>query len=158
MEFTPYEATAFITEVKQTLTSSALIDDLQKLGKLDSLAPSDFGGAVVVQGPFAINRTLRILFYHEKEVLENRIVEILKDEEFVKSWDITAILQENVVFLNPLLPLASKMERASVIADKGYPLIKTMFFTSASIRYPVIADAWGLFVNLLNALEPENKN
>lgn len=37
--FIPYDSTAFITEVKQTLTKSNLNKDLKKLGKLSMLKP-----------------------------------------------------------------------------------------------------------------------
>jgi len=66
--FVPYDATAFIIEVKQTLTKSNLNKDLEKLRKLSMLK---LGGNVYIPSiktPFSIGRPARILFYYEQIV------------------------------------------------------------------------------------------
>lgn len=93
----PYDSVAFITEVKQTLTSKYLRHDLEKLSKLDALKLNvDRFGVLRSQGWIPeIERPIRILLYYESALSLDKVWEIL-DNEYVKSWDIFVILKENI--------------------------------------------------------------
>ena len=145
--FVPYDAVAFLMEVKQTLNKGALKKDLEKLDKLNELHLGDRFG-VTIGGGFNIQRPLRALFYYESEISDKTLLEMLN--KYRSAWDLTMVFDDNMILANPLLPIIGKGTPATEIAvSKRYPLLQSMFIITASLPYPPIVNAWSLFMNLL---------
>lgn len=145
--FVPYDAVAFITEVKQTLNKGALKKDLRKLDKLNKLRLGKRFG-VTIGGDFNIQRPLRALFYYESEISDKTLLELLNKYE--SAWDLTIVLEDDMILANPSLPIIGKGALVTEIAvSKRYPLLQSMFIITASLPYPTIVNAWSLFVELL---------
>lgn len=146
--FVPYDAVAFIVEVKQTLTKTVLENDLKKLDKLSKLKIGERFG-VLFTGDYVIQRPLRILFYYESEIADATALGMLN--KYRNAWDFMAILMDDVLFGNPSLPIIGKRFKTDRISRfKGYPLLQLMLATTTSLPCPPIVNAWSLFVNLLS--------
>ncbi|MGA2308045.1 MAG: DUF6602 domain-containing protein [Candidatus Bathyarchaeia archaeon] len=152
--FIPYDATAFITEVKQTLTKSSLKEDLEKLGKLSKMK---LGGNVHlpnVATPYSIGRPIRILLYYQREIDEGVLWKMLEESKDV--CDFLVMFDQNKAFLNGNLPITKrivadlKQTEGRSAVDQSYPLLKLMYFLTLSVEYPMVVNAWGVFENLFS--------
>jgi hypothetical protein len=145
--FVPYDAVAFLLEVKQTLNKETLEKDLQKLDKLNKLRLGNRFG-VTIGGNYNIQRPLKALFYYESEISDKTMLATLN--KYGNAWDLTIVFDDNTILANPLLPIIGKGAQVGEVAiSKRYPLLQSMFIITASLPYPTIVNAWSLFVNLL---------
>lgn len=103
--YIPLDSVAFVVEVKQTLTSSVLQHDLEKMEKLNKLKTSNRFG-VTISGAYAVEKPLKILFYYESEMPVTKAVEMLNSH--TNAWDFMLILMDDIVFGNPNLPVIGK--------------------------------------------------
>ena len=152
--FIPFDATAFITEVKQTLNKNSLEKDLAKMDKLAKIALGVYVHLPRIQTQYSIARPIRILFYYQKEIDERLIWEYL--EKFKDACDFLVMLDQNKVLLNRHLPITKKIvedlkgsEGRSVI-DQSYPLLKLMYFLTMTVDYPMVVNAWEVFERLFS--------
>jgi len=141
--FVPYDAVAFLIEVKQTLNKAALKKDLGKLDKLNGLHLGNRFG-VTIGGRFNIQRPLRALFYYESEISDKTLLEVLNRNR--GAWDLTMVFGDNTILANPSLPIIGK---GKIAISKRYPLLQSMLVITASLPYPPVVNAWSLFENLL---------
>lgn len=155
--FIPYDSTAFITEVKQTLTKSNFDKDLGKLGKLSKLKLGEnvrLPKLGVVHTQFRLGRPLRILFYYEKEMKDALIWQHLRRSE--DTCDFLVIFRKNWTVLNSHLPIAKqissdlKKPEGRPALEQIYPLTKLMYYLTLSIEYPIMVNAWGIFETLFS--------
>lgn len=105
MTYLPYDGTAFVIEVKQTLEKTALKKDLDKLRKLDSFDTSGRFG-LALKTPFSIERPLKILLYYEAHIDENSLEELLT--QYAQSWDMVLVFSEDILYGNRTLPIVAK--------------------------------------------------
>jgi|YelNatPaOPRAMG01_1025707.scaffolds.fasta_scaffold52470_2 hypothetical protein len=147
--FIPYDAVAFIVEVKQTLTKAALENDLKKLDKLSKLKTSESRFGAFVYGDYVIQRPLRILFYYESEIADITTLNLLSN--YGCAWDLMAVLMDNIMFGNPSLPIIGKhFKTDKILRFTDYPLLQLMIAMTTSLPCPIVANAWPLFINLLS--------
>jgi hypothetical protein len=145
--FIPYDAVAFIAEVKQTLTKNTLEDDLKKLSKLSSLKIGD-RWQVSVRGQYCIERPLRILFYYEARIAGRTMRTLLEYRQ--DAWDLLLILKSDLLVGNPCLPaIGKRFGTDQLFFFKEFPLLHMMLITTSSLPCPPIVNAWGLFIKLL---------
>jgi len=152
--FVPYDATAFIIEVKQTLTKSNLNKDLEKLRKLSMLK---LGGNVYIPSiktPFSIGRPARILFYYERKMKDKLLWDTLAKS---RDWcNFLVVCNENKLVLSPHVPIVKQIvndlgasPNRSVL-EQSHALLKLMYYLTMSVQYPIIVNAWGIFETLFS--------
>jgi hypothetical protein len=145
--FVPYDAVAFLLEVKQTLNKDALDKDLRKLDKLNKL-PLGKRFGITIGGNYNIQRPLKALFYYESEISDETMLGMLDKNR--AAWDLTIVFEDDAILANPALPIIGRGAQVTEVAiSKRYPLLQSMFIITASLPYPPIVNAWSLFVNLL---------
>lgn len=153
-KFVPYDSVAFITEAKQTLTTTNLKKDLLKFKKLSKLKvannrPNIFSSSNYF-ADYKVKRPIRFLFYYEKKADTKKIIEILEGENG-KFWDVCVIFKENIALLNSTLPyVKQQFEKAHFTMIYDFPLLKGLFFTCFTIK-GIFIDSWLLFWNLFRS-------
>ena len=146
--FLPYDAVAFIVEVKQTLTKTSLEDDLKKLDKLHKLEVGKRFG-VHFSTKYSIQRPLRILFYYESDIAEETLLVLQK--KYQNAWDFITILMDGTIFGNPSMPIiGERLKTGKIAVAKSHPLLRLMLYTTTSLPCPPIVNTWSLFINLLS--------
>lgn len=98
----PYDAVAFIVEVKSRMDTKSLMSDLQKLQKMSNLHNSNNRFIPKMTREYDVLYPLRILFYLKRTLRENILRETLED--YITSWDAILILQEDTLIINKELP------------------------------------------------------
>lgn len=150
MRYIPYDAVAFLVEVGQTLDKSKLEHDLGKLSRVSLLAHYGLTGAVRLSSNHAVERPLRILFYHEREVSWNVLVDLLRSSS--DCWDLLFVVREGLLLVNrATLPL---VRRYSIGADtiaicRDYPLLHLLLLIQASLPKPFFIDTAFTLINLM---------
>jgi hypothetical protein len=122
MLWVPWDAVAFICEVKSSLTKGALEDDLEKLAKLNELGPETpnrrfpqhSGRTKLTTGEepnketiardASVEHQLKCLVYDEYNTSYESLFEIV--HEFTDIWDLILIVDEDVLLISPELPFA----------------------------------------------------
>jgi len=146
--FIPFDAAAFIIEVKQTLNKENLAKDLEKLGKLISFDCSGRFG-ISFTGQFSIDRPIKTLLYYESSVAGDTVVKMLLDN--VKSWDLLLDFSNDVVIGNAALPIV----KANMGADKllgvfaSHSLLNYILLTQSSITLAPVTETMRVFLSLL---------
>jgi hypothetical protein len=120
MRWVPYDAVAFVCEVKSRLSTSSVESDLEKLAKLKSIEPDDqskrFAGNVSTTSIFnerpdgtrrdttvtTVNHQLKCLVYDEASISEDSLRERLRTDTEI--WDLVLIVDEDLIFISPELP------------------------------------------------------
>lgn len=158
VSYLPYDATALVIEVKQTLERTALKRDLDKLRKLDSFDTSGrFGTPFKTR--FSIERPLKILFYYEEHIDENSLEELLT--QYAQSWDMVLVLSDDILFGNRALPVVAKDLGDSenmIICYHDYSLFYFLKLVNLSITVSPFVDALSVFGKLIeNSLKADDK-
>jgi hypothetical protein len=145
----PYDSVAFIIEVKQTLTTTSLEEDLSKFAKLKDLKVNKERFNFSCWFPQnTIKRPIRVLFYYEKQADIEKVWQLL---ESFDAWDLCVILKENVVYTNSTIPFVEKSFRGSKFAQSpNFALVKTLLFTVAFIDRDYVS-SWLIFWNLIRS-------
>jgi hypothetical protein len=150
----PYDAVAFVTEVKQTLTKPHLESDMDKLRRLSLLKLGQNVFIPPIRTQFSLARPLRILFYFERKVNEKLLWNSLAKSEH---WcDFLVVADEDKVFLNRQLPITKqivsnlKKQPESAVLEQTHALLKLMYYLTMTIRYPILVNAWGIFETLFS--------
>lgn len=120
MRWVPYDAVAFVCEVKSKITTSSLESDLLKFAKLKNIEPDDqsnrFRGIQSTTDLFiesepgnrirsveaTVGHQLKCLVYDEASISEESLRELLREDTEI--WDILLIVDKNIIFLSPELP------------------------------------------------------
>jgi hypothetical protein len=143
----PYDSVAFITEVKQTLKSPDLEEDLEKFSKLDKLHVNPRRIHNYIE---ELKHPLRILFYYDCEADRQRMEELL-GSKYAKSWDLCVVVTDNLLYLNSTLPIVNSLQpNIPFKIDSNYVLTKTMYYVSAYYRWRYV-NGWKLFYNLFRS-------
>jgi len=149
-----YDAVAFVTEVKQTLTKPHLENDMDKLRRLSLLKLGQNVFIPPIRTPFSLARPLRILFYFEREIDEKLLWgSLVKSEHWC---DFLVIADENKVFLNRHLPITKqivadlKRQPESSVLQPTHALMKLMYYLTMTVQYPMLVNAWGIFEKLFS--------
>jgi hypothetical protein len=155
--FVPYDAVAFVTEVKQTLTLPTLRKDLQKLEKLRQLKlvleRFKMSSYQKSEHLYKLDRPARNLFYYELNMSMEKITQCL--EEFRDAWDTLLVLKKDMLIANTTLPLVSQLWGSDKhILEGQYSLLKALYFTCYSIP-GVFVDSWLLNWNLFRSIAPK---
>lgn len=154
--FVPYDSVAFIIEVKQTLDSSNLKKDLNKLDKLRTFKTGQKFPryAYPLHATFLkLTRPLRILFCYEARISRQRFSETL--DSYKEAWDMLLVLSEDMVLLNTSLPAVPRVfKRDKPVTERPYPLLKAMYFICNSIPGNYVR-SWDIFENLFRRIAPK---
>jgi hypothetical protein len=158
MTYLPYDGTAFVIEVKQTLERTALKKDLDKLRKLDSFDTSGrFGTPFKTR--FSIERPLKILFYYEAHIDENSLAELL--DQYAQSWDLVLVVSKDILYGNKALPVVAKDLHDSkdrIICYDDYSLFNFMKIIQFSITVSPIVNTLRVFGKLVeSSLKTDDK-
>ena len=161
-QFMPYDATAFIIEVKQTLNKPNLNKDLEKLRKLSMLSIGENVYIPSIKTPFTIGRPARILFYYEKRMNEKLLWDTLAKS---KDWcDFLVIYNEDKLVLGRHVPIAKqivfdlKAQPKRSVLEQSHALLKLMYYLTMSVQYPIIVNAWGIFERLFSKYPRSQKD
>jgi hypothetical protein len=149
--YIPYDAVAFVVEVKQKLDKTVLEDDLEKLDKLGKLKVGKrFGDHFTTK--YSIQRPLKILFYYESGTTIDTLIASLNNKR--NAWDFMVVLMDGDMFGNPSMPIVGKRYKIDKIVRKtNYPLLRLMLYATTSLPCPPIVNTWDLFLNLLSMLK-----
>lgn len=148
--FVPYDAVAFLIEVKQTLTKDAITKDLEKLRKLNSLKLTDRRFGPSIGGSVTTKSILKILFYYEKEISSETLAEELGKED---SWDIAVILKDNRLLARiSSFPMLKKAD-TEIGIHSGYPLFFMLNLIAATQPVPLMVNASKLFGKIILAIQ-----
>lgn len=143
MTWVPYYGVAFICEVKSSLTTTALRDDLDKTEKLQQIEREN-GFGVTIGGKSNVNHQLKCLVYDKSSsVSHDTLTEIL--EENLDAWDLVLLVENDEVIANPNLPFSDTLkhplyahgeseDEGLVYAPNG--LLWFLAFISVSIPHP----------------------
>lgn len=141
----PYDATAFIVEVKQTLTITNLSKDLHKYKKLGKVNFSDMGP--IISGNFTVEHPFKVLFYYEGNLTEKMIDKLIKSR---KHWDILISFKPDILIASGELPLTKKLTKAEPIAIYNqYCLAVMLYYLPATLPTPLGGNTANLIFNLL---------
>lgn len=115
-DWVPYDAVAFVCEVKSNMTTRSLEDDLEKLNKLRNLddhSEDRFSGPIntgTVGHPdmgesysSAVPRQLHLLVYDTCDVAQETYTDILS--EYAEAYDMMLIIENDTAVLNPNTPI-----------------------------------------------------
>jgi hypothetical protein len=152
-EFIPYDAVAFITEVKQTLTVTGLKEDLEKLNKLNSFDCSQRFGGITFTSSSSIERPLKTLFYLDATIAEDTLHATLLSN--VASWDLLLVLSKDEVLGNRELPIVREVgigkEKLEIFSP--HSLLQFILLTESSMTLAPLTDTTPVFVKLLESSE-----
>lgn len=155
--FVPYDAVAFLVEVKSILNRQNLIKDLNKLEKIASLPINSnrFGG--YIGSKFAItDRPLRILIYAETSITQKTLEYILLNNEF---WDLIYVVKDRVTIGNktniPFIKFLIKEQNKPVNVNRiaymsDYPFIFLLLLILMTIPDPNQVNIIDYFTRLAN--------
>lgn len=161
ISYIPWDAVAFLIEVKQTLTTDNLRHDLKKLDKAKKLHLSNRFESKL--GPITrVDFPLKILFYYENKVAQETLEDILvSNDDF---WDILVIFQEDRMYANSRLPFITRLQYI-LKSDKQrfarfneYSLIQFLIVLQSSLMSSHYVNAITVFYNLLRANPPKASN
>jgi hypothetical protein len=118
MKWVPYDAVSFICEVKSELTKPSLVDDIEKLEKVNSLdiketrfdrdsgrsklTKWDSGDTIVRD--LSVDHPLRCLVYDEESISAEFLLEYAASKS--DQWDLILLVDEDVILVSPNLPFA----------------------------------------------------
>ena len=105
LKWVPYEAVAFICEVKSQLTKQAIesdFDKLESISQLNSTIEDRFG--VTVSGNYTIQDPLQCLVYDQESIADETLDDILMQNQ--EHWHMVLIVENDVLILNRRLPLS----------------------------------------------------
>ena len=149
--FLPYDSVAFVTEVKQELSKTALENDLKKLEKLTKLKTSEKRFGVLITGNYTIKRPLRILFYYESRIAQETMYELLVN--YMNAWDFVIILKDNMLLGNSCIPsIGKRFDTEKPMSFDRYVLLFLMLLTSQSLPCPPIVSTWSLFAKMMGTV------
>jgi len=150
IQYVSYDSCAFIVEVAQTLTKKQLQEDLNKLGKLNTLnkklgwlQKGKRFQAPILGGQANVEYPLRILFYYEASISGEELASAISKE--TECWDILIILQKERLLINTSLPILFKKPPRPWFSAKGNVLLLLFHVLGGSIPYPIFVDAFGPF-------------
>jgi hypothetical protein len=152
MTYLPYDGTAFVIEVKQTLERTALKRDLDKLRKLDSFDTSNRFGRPAFKTSFSIERPLKILLYYEARIDENSLEELLN--QYAQSWDMVLVFSKDILYGNRALPVVAKAlpdSKDMIICYDNFSLFNFMRIIQCSITVSPIVNTLRVFGKLLES-------
>ncbi|MCU4750959.1 hypothetical protein OB919_03005 [Halobacteria archaeon AArc-curdl1] len=142
MTWAPYNGVAFICEVKSTLTTTALREDLEKTGKLSEIE-REGGLGVSIGGETTVDYQLKCLVYDDYDSVDmNTVYEILDDNS--NAWDLVLLVENDQLIAHPDLPFTEtvsnplyyKNKTDSGIVHTPNGLIWFLSYLSVSIDYP----------------------
>lgn len=143
MTWVPYHGVAFVCEVKSSLTTTALRDDLEKTAKLQQIE-RDEGFGVTISGSANVDHQLKCLVYDKaSSVSDETLIEILEDN--LNAWDLVLLVEDDEIIANPNLPFSETLNHplyaygeseseGIVYAPNG--LLWFLAFISVSIPHP----------------------
>lgn len=143
MTWVPYHGVAFICEVKSSLTTTALREDLQKTAKLQEIEREE-GFGVTIGGSANVDHQLKCLVYDKSSsVSEETLLDILESKK--EAWDLVLLVEDDEIIANPDLPFAETLKHplyaygeseneGLVHAPNG--LLWFLAFISVSIPHP----------------------
>jgi len=143
----PYDATALIVAVKQTLSLENLAKDLERYNRLRQVQFSKFGLSCF--GDYSVGQPMRLLFYYEGQVGQKQKEALLNEDA---SWDLLISFSEQSFVANRAVPLAAKLLSQSSLAllhvtEHALPWL--LLFISASLPFPLGRNTGDLMYNLL---------
>lgn len=133
-----YDATGFIIEVKQDLTTENLEKDLQKLDKIRLLELTKNRFSAFISGEYTVKNTnneprpLRLLFYLKAEMKSEEINKVLCDAKYYDSWDAVVLFNEGIVLVN------TKNMPISKAAFKNHSDIKPIVSLGKNVAFKVL--------------------
>ncbi len=149
-EFVPYDAVAFMIEVKERMDKSNLEVDLDKLRKIAMLPLTPDRCQPPLTGSYNIERPLRILFYYDISI-DDREEERLLLEHY-SDWDLIVVLQKDVIILNMSLPISDilpeQFKNVQIFHWEQNPLVSLLLIILASVPMPLSVSVLKTFLNL----------
>ena len=144
----PYDAVAFLVEVKQTLTEERLNHDINKLVRLNDFDCSGRFG-LTFTGDFSINRPLKTLLYYESSISEQALTDILTAN--AGAWDLLVLFSGNLLYANPALPIvrANMSEPARIARMEHNPMLNYLLFVQSSMTLAPVTSTMRTFLELL---------
>lgn len=153
VKFIPYDAVAFITEIKQTLSATHLKEDLEKLGKLNTFDCSERFGGITFTATSSIERPMKTLFYLDATIDEDTLHTMLLSN--TESWDLLLVLSKDEVIGNRELPIVREV---AIGTDKlevfsPHSLLQFILLTESSMTLAPVTDTEPVFLKLLEFSE-----
>jgi hypothetical protein len=148
----PYDAVAFVVEVKQSLDASSIKDGLEKLSRLNELdiTPKRFG--VNVAGDYVFTeRPLRWLFAFERKLSDSALSESLA--RFGSGTDLVTILRQNEMLVRTSLPVIAKRfvgaTKPFILSKEHSALLSSLLHVLVSLPAPIRVGCAAVFVELI---------
>lgn len=144
----PYDAVAFLVEVKQTLTVERLNHDINKLVRLNDFDCSQRFG-LTFTGGFSINRPLKTLLYYESSISEETLADILAAN--VVAWDLLVLFSNGILYANPALPVvrANMGAPARIAKMEHNPMLNYLLFIQNSMTFAPVTSTMRTFLELM---------
>jgi hypothetical protein len=112
LRWIPFEAVAFICEVKSKLTKTALEGDFDKLQSISTLSDemeSRFN--LTVSYDYSVTHPLQCLVYDEESIANDTFSDILHSN--LAHWDLLLIVENDVLLINRSLPISENFVPSS---------------------------------------------
>ena len=146
LKYIPLDAVAFLIEVKQTITKPALKDDLDKMDYISKIN-TDGRFGVTFTGMYSVSHPIKILAYYDKQIDDEEFFNTLI--EHLEDWDIILLVEEDILYVNPILPWVNKRWKKHEI-EKFHPhaLFWIILIISLSLTISPITNTASTFANM----------
>ncbi|WP_435194703.1 DUF6602 domain-containing protein [Natronomonas sp. EA1] len=105
LRWVPFEAVAFICEVKSQLTKQALEKDFDKLKSVSQISESiDNRFGPMIGGDYTISEPLQCLVYDRESIADDTLEDILISNH--SHWHMILLVDNDVLLLNRSIPLS----------------------------------------------------
>lgn len=148
--FVCLDTVALILEVKQDLTKSNLIDDLEKFGKLCklSLTPDRYGPSIT--GQYTIKEPFKCLFYFDSSIDKQVLIESLFT--YQEYWHMLVVLNKCELYCNPSVKFTRQVSgETQPFYTNNYVLSQMLVILANSLPFPFVVNNSRLFLNMLDA-------
>jgi hypothetical protein len=120
LRWVPFEAVAFICEIKSQLTKQSLESDFDKIESISRISDSiDDRFGPMISGDYTITDPLQCLVYDRESIADDTLEGILRSN--YSHWHMVLLVENDVLLLNRNIPLSdffvSKMFEGNVIPE-----------------------------------------
>jgi len=146
IRYVPFDAIAFMIQVKQTLTKPNLEKDLEKFEKV-SQADTSKRFDVKITGDYSVDYPIRVLAYYEKQIDAKEFRELI--EKKPKNWDLIILVKDDQLYYNTELPFAQKVMGGKMVKPfHPHALCWLLLILSLSFTIPPVVNTAQTFLNL----------
>lgn len=105
LRWVPFEAVAFICEIKSQLTKQSLEDDFSKLESISRISESiDDRFGPMIGGDYTITDPLQCLVYDRESIADDTLEDILTSN--YSHWHMVLLVENDILLLNRSLPIS----------------------------------------------------